>query len=86
MAPSSGFQSNSTIQTAWWIWKPDPSDVISREVMIDTSKIQYIEASSNHNNVWLYFPASDVSTSQRPYALEGEVAQAFLADMEALFS
>ena len=54
--------------------------------MIDTAKIQYLEASSDHNKVWLYFPASDISVSQRPYTLEGVVAQAFLSDMEALFS
>jgi hypothetical protein len=85
MPPSSGFQLNSTIQTAWWIWKPDPNDVVSREVFVDTGKIQYIEANSDHSKCWLYFAASDVSTSQRAYILEGPVATAFLTDMEALF-
>ena len=84
--PTSGFQTNSTITSAWWVWKPDSSDMVSREIMIDTSKVQYLEASSDHNKVWLYFPASDVSVSQRPYTLEGIAAQAFLSDMEKLFS
>lgn len=86
MSSTSGFATNTTVSDGWWIWKPDPNDMVSREIMIDTSQIQYLEASSDHNNVWLYFPALDVSTSQRSYNLQGVVAQAFLSDMEALFS
>ena len=84
--PQSGFQNNTTIQTAWWIYKPDPNAIPpGKEVMIDTGKIQYIEATSDHQNCWLYFDESNVSTSQSPYKLTGPIAVAFLADMEGLF-
>ncbi len=86
MAAQSGFQTNTTISDGWWWYKPDPSDLISREFLIDTTKIQYIEATSDHNKCWLYFAASDVTISQRAYILEGMISQAFLSDMEALFS
>jgi hypothetical protein len=36
--------------------------------------------------VWLYYAESAVSPSQRPLILEGIAAQAFINDMEALFS
>lgn len=85
MPSSSGFAANTTISDGWWLWKPDPSDLVSREVLIDTAKIQYIEANSDHSKCWLYFDLTDVSTSQKAYALEGPVAQAFLSDMESLF-
>ena len=85
MAAQSGFAANTTISDGWWYWKPDPSDLVSREVLIDTSKIQYIEATADHSKCWLYFAATSVSTSEKPYTLEDLAAQAFLTDMEALF-
>lgn len=87
MANQSGFQSNSTITSAFWMYKPDPSiDPIGRQVFVQLNNVQKIEATQDHNKVWIYYPATDVSTSQRAEILEGPVAQAFMNDMEALFA
>jgi hypothetical protein len=86
MSSLTGFQANSTISDAFWIFKPDPSDKISREVIINISQIQLIQATQDHNKVWLYCAANNSPTTQEPYILEGPVAQAFLSSLEALFS
>lgn len=87
MANLTGFQSNTTISAAFWIYKPDPAlDPTGREIFVNVNNVQKIEATQDHNKVWLYYAASDVSTSQRPEILEGLVARAFLTDMEAMFS
>jgi hypothetical protein len=40
-----GFQLNTTIHAAWWIYKPDFSfDPRGKEVMINTNGLQYLEA------------------------------------------
>jgi hypothetical protein len=39
-----GFQSNTTIHAAFWIWKPDPLlDPIDKERMVNLNDLQYIE-------------------------------------------
>jgi len=82
----SGFQNNTTIHAAFWLFKPDPTiDPVGREILVEVNGIQYIEANQDHSKCWIYYAMTDVSTSQRAYVLEGVVAQAFLSDMEALF-
>ncbi len=45
MAFQSGFQSNTTIHAAFWIFKPDPLiDPRGREIMVEVNAIQYTEA------------------------------------------
>ena len=85
MAARSGFQSHTTIHAAFWWYKPDPLDPVGREIMVEVNSIQYIEATQNHSKCWLYYASTATSSSERPYILEGPVAQAFLNDMEALF-
>jgi hypothetical protein len=47
MATLSGFQSNTTIQAAFWIYKPDPTiDPVSKEEFIEVNSIQRIEANA----------------------------------------
>lgn len=49
MAFISGFQSNTTIHAAFWIFKPDPLiDPRGREVMVEVNAIQYTEATQAH--------------------------------------
>jgi hypothetical protein len=87
MANQSGFQSNTTIHAAFWWYKPDRQlDPTGREIFIEINGVQKIEVSADHNKVWLFYAQNNVSTSQEPYILEGNVAQAFVADMEGLFS
>jgi len=44
MATITGFQANTTIQAAFWIYKPDPTvDPISKEEFIEVNSIQRIE-------------------------------------------
>jgi hypothetical protein len=46
MANLSGFQSNTTIHAAFWVYKPDPTvDPVSKEQFVEVNSIQYIEAS-----------------------------------------
>ena len=87
MANQSGFQTNTTIHAAFWWYKPDHSlDPIGREIMIEVNGLQKIESTQDHTKVWLYYAANNVSTSQEPYILDGQVSLAFMNDMEALFS
>jgi len=83
--PSHGFQTNTTIHAAFWWYKPDPNDQTGKEIMVEVNGLQFLECTKDHNKVWIYYAASDVSVSQRAYILEGCVAQAFVADMENLF-
>lgn len=47
MATLSGFQSNTTIHAAFWIYKPDPTvDPVSKEEFIEVNSIQRIEANA----------------------------------------
>lgn len=86
MADQSGFQTNTVIQGAFWRYKPDPAlHPTALEVMIEINGVQKIECTLDHSKVWLFYAASNVSTSQEPFTLEGAVAQAFMADMEGLF-
>lgn len=87
MAAKSGFQSNTTISAAFWIYKPDAAlTPKAAEIIIELNSLQRIESMQDHSKVWLYYAQSSVSTSQEPYILEGETAQAFMADMESLFA
>jgi hypothetical protein len=87
MANQTGFQSNTTITNAFWIYKPEPAtDPTGREVMVAVNSLQYIETTQDHTTVWLYYAASNVSSSQSPYILTGPSAVAFMASMEGLFS
>ena len=86
MAAQTGFQSNTTIHAAFWIYKPDPAvDTVGAEIMVEINGIQQIESNQTHTKVWIYYAANTASTSQAPYTLEGAVAAAFMADMESLF-
>jgi hypothetical protein len=86
MPSQSGFQNNTTIHAAFWIYKPDPTAIPpGKEIFVEVNGLQFIEATQDHNAVWLYYAQNNVPTSQEPYKLEGPVAQAFLSDMEALF-
>lgn len=87
MASQSGFQTDATISAGFWWYKPDPTiDPTGREIMIEVNGVQKIESNLSHSKVWLYYAANNVSTSQEPYTLEGQVAMAFMTDMEALFT
>lgn len=87
MAAISGFQSNTTISAAFWIYKPDPAITPNAvEIIIELNSLQRIESVQDHSKVWLYYAQGSVSTSQEPYILEGAVAQAFMTDMESLFA
>ena len=47
MATISGFQSNTTIHAAFWIYKPDPTvDPISKEQIIEVNSLQKVEANA----------------------------------------
>lgn len=47
MAPITGFQANTTVQAAFWIYKPDPTfDPISKEEFIEVNSIQRIECNA----------------------------------------
>jgi hypothetical protein len=47
MATISGFQSNTTIHAAFWIYRPDPStDPVSQEEFIEVNSIQRIAANA----------------------------------------
>lgn len=81
---SHGFQQNATILSSLWRYFPDSPT--GRIIIVDLSKVQFIEASADGSKVWLYCAANNVSTSQAPYVLEGQVAQDFMADIGALFS
>lgn len=86
MANQSGFQTNTTIHAAFWWYKPDPRlDPTGREILIEINSVQKIESTQDHSKVWLFYAQNNVATSQEPYILEGNVAQAFMTDMEALF-
>jgi len=50
MANRFGFQSNTTIHAAFWIWKPDPLfDPIAKEVMVNLNDLQYLESNQPAN-------------------------------------
>ncbi len=86
MPATSGFQKNTTIHAAFWIYKPDPAIIPpGKEVMVEINSLQFLESTPDHNKVWLYYAQNNVSTSQEPYILEGAAAQAFMNDMEGLF-
>lgn len=47
MALTTGFQINTTIHAAWWIYKPDPLvDSVSQEEFFETNGLQRIEANA----------------------------------------
>src|SRR5271168_1639130 len=47
MALITGFQANTTIHAAFWIYKPDPTqDPVSKETFIEVNSLQYIEANA----------------------------------------
>jgi len=47
MATISGFQANTTIHAAFWIYKPDPTvDPVSKEEFIEVNSLQRIEANA----------------------------------------
>lgn len=47
MAPITGFQANTTIHAAFWIYKPDPTvDPVSKEEFIEVNAIQRISANA----------------------------------------
>jgi len=49
MAPITGFQANTTIHAAFWIYKPDPTlDPISKEEFIEVNSIQRVECNGEH--------------------------------------
>jgi hypothetical protein len=87
MANQSGFQLNPTFTTSLWWYKPDP-DISPQglEMMLEINAIQRIETLLNHNQVWIYYAATTGNTNSQPHILYDAVAQAFMADMENLFS
>lgn len=168
MATVSGFQLNTTIHAAFWIYRPDPVvDPVSKEQFVEVNSLQYAECNAasilaniltvqvasgvmtlgldtsancragqpiilsgltnaafangevltvaavgpgyarcatpdpdypqmsepagglvtdaQSRTAWLYYAATDVSTSQAPRKLDGVVAARFVYDMEALF-
>jgi len=86
MASQHGFQINTTIQAAFWIYKPDPTIVPPpKEVLQEVNSLQRVESTPDHKKVWLYYAANNISPAQEPYILEGEAATFFMADMENLF-
>jgi hypothetical protein len=86
MAAQFGFQTNTTIHAAFWWYKPDPGDPTGREIMVEVNGLIQIESTSDHNKVWLYYPATTGSTNLESIILTGPVAQAFMNSMENLFS
>jgi len=47
MALITGFQANTTIHAAFWIYKPDPTqDPVSKETIVEVNSLQYIEANA----------------------------------------
>lgn len=47
MATISGFQSNTTVTSAFWMYKPDPViDPVSKQELIEVNSIQRIEANA----------------------------------------
>jgi hypothetical protein len=47
VATISGFQANSTIHAAFWIYKPDPTiDPVSKEQIVEVNSIQKVEANA----------------------------------------
>jgi hypothetical protein len=86
MPSQHGFQSNTTIHAAYWRYVPDPNAVPpGKEIFVEINGIQFIEASADRKKCWIYYAASDVSVSQRPFILDDDAATTFLSDMEALF-
>jgi len=83
MAAQSGFQTNTTVHAAFWIYKP--GNATDREVMVEVNSLQFIESTPDHSKVWLYYAANNTTTSQQPYTLTGAAAVAFMSDMENLF-
>jgi hypothetical protein len=81
------FQTNTTIQTALWMYKPDPAtDPTGKQFLVNLNLVQYIETSQDHKTVWLYFAETNVAGTQDAYQLKGAVAQAFMTDLEVLFA
>jgi len=78
-----GFQLNTTIQSAFWRYVP--SSPTGRVVMVAMIGIQYIEASTDYHKVWIYYALGNWATTPSPLILEGEVAQAFMADIGQLW-
>ena len=79
-----GFQSNSTLITALWLYKP--TDPNGKEFCINLNAIHYIEATADHNSVWIFFPDTGRAGTQGPYQLVGAVAQQFMSDLEGIFT
>ena len=47
MATVTGFQQNTTIHAAFWIYKPDPAvDPVSKEQFVEVNSLQYIETNA----------------------------------------
>lgn len=87
MSVITGFQINSQLAGGLWIYKPDPAlDPQGKEIVINANRVQYFESSPDHSKVWIYYDQTNVSTSQAPYTLTGLAAQAFMNDVENLFS
>jgi hypothetical protein len=54
-----GFQSNTTIQTALWMYKPDPAvDPTGKQFFINLNQVQYIETAQDHKSVWIYYAST----------------------------
>jgi hypothetical protein len=53
--------------------------------MVAMIGIQYIEASTDYHKVWIYYALGNWATTPSPLILEGEVAQAFMADIGQLW-
>ena len=86
MAATSGFQTNTTIHAAFWIYIPDPQVTPPGKVIIqEVNTLQRVESTPDRKKVWLYYAANNVTTSQEPYILEGDAATRFMTDMENLF-
>ena len=81
-----GFQSNATIQGAFWWYKPNGEDVSALETILEISQIIKVETTKDHGTVWLYYSTSSDANSNLPFVLNGGVAKAFMRDMEAMFT
>lgn len=81
-----GFQSNATIQSAFWWYKPAPVDLEDLETILDISQIIKVETTKTHDKVWLYYSTSSDANTNQPFTLNGAVAKAFMKDMEAMFA
>jgi hypothetical protein len=65
------------------IWRYTPT-VPGKDIFINLSTVQYIEATQDQKNVWVYFAATGVASTQGPYQLSGIAATQFLTDLNAI--